>query len=101
MASKKKKKFVQTEFRTFFDIKWKYISGERCLYNCPDEGVTRMEATTEDEAREQWLIRNNYAGRKFKILSVTEVTNTTPNHETRPRRSNRIDFGEYDELPDF
>ena len=115
MASKKKK-YIQRELKPLFVVKWKYLSGERG-FDCRDSGETTMEAVTADEAKRIWLLNHNYAQRKFKVLSVTEVSENTnsqqqDNNETTKRESPRSsgreqkvgtskEHGDWDDIPDF
>lgn len=115
MASKKKK-YIQRELKPLFVVKWKYLSGERG-FDCRDSGETRMEAVTADEAERIWLLNHNYAQRKFKVLSVTEESESKnneqqTNNETTKRKSPRSpetesrvgtsrEHGIWDDVPDF
>ncbi len=102
MASKlKKKKETQQELKILFEVKWKYVSGERGR-DCPDNGTTLMEAVTAEEAERLWKISHCYAQRKFKVLSVTEASN---NKTKQPIKSSHVgtskEHGEWDDIPDF
>lgn len=103
-VKKKKKSYYQEEIKQWYDVRWKFISGEG---HVPEKGVTRMSAATAEEAEMVWLINHNYAQRKFKILSVTEVVTDQPNqeheHETKPskRVGTSKEHGEWDDIPDF
>jgi hypothetical protein len=105
MKTKKKKKLkpFQLELRLLYEVKWKYVSGEICN-TTPKSGTTVMEAVSPEEAERLWYTSHNYAQRKFKILSVKEVTGQPKqNHEqtSQQRVGTSKEHGEWDEPPDF
>lgn len=97
---KKKQKQKQSEIKFTFDVKWKYLSGIRG-YDCPDSGVTRMEAVTAEEAERLWKVSHCYAQRKFKVLSVTEVPDTQPNPTKHAKRNTETEHRNFDSIPSF
>ena len=71
---KKKKTFIQTELLGLFRVKWKLTHGQPLDWDGKKkEGETNFPALTQNEVKDKFLSTYNIAGRKFKVLSVTEI----------------------------
>jgi len=71
---KKRKTFTQTELLGLFRVKWRLTKGPPLDYeNLVKTGETVFPAVTQEEVKDRFLSTYNIAGRKFKVISVTEI----------------------------
>ena len=71
---RKKKKFTQTELQGLFKIKWKLTHGPPLNHdNTKQWGESMFTVPISKDPAEEFLKTYNIAGRKFKVLSVTEI----------------------------
>jgi len=78
-----------------FRLKWKCIRGQFPSAHNRKEGETIVYDVTADAAVEGFLRTSNMFGRKFKVLSVTEIDNP------KPKKAINAEHKDYDKQPKF
>jgi hypothetical protein len=96
--STKKKKFKQEQIKFLFDIAWEYIRGE-VPERYPKKGITRVESVDADSAKREWINGTCIWGRRYKVLSVTEVNQKQTN--AKQTRKSEPEHSSFDDIPDF
>lgn len=67
---KRKKKSAYEDARSIFRVRWKLLKGEGILVRA--EGYINIPANDDQDAINRFKQTYNIAGRKFKVISVTE-----------------------------
>lgn len=84
-----------------YRLTWKCIKGDYQHKDKRLRGTIDIWDLTEEDAKHQFLINNNVFGRKFKVISVTEIDRPKKKKSTTipPQHGNTDRQPDWDDIP--
>lgn len=79
-----------------YRLTWKNIKGDYLHKDKRLTGTIDIWDVSEEDAIKQFLVNNNVFGRKFKVISVTEIDGTKPK---KGKHNTNDEHGQFDKQP--